>query len=133
MEDTYAYLIIVICVIVAGIATALTVNALSYNDDEIPVNNTTNGTNATILNVSDDSSESSAQSDDPYSDRPVNDPNYKGGNPYHEDEITDEGWNPREHEVSREYLPNGNHRIYYDDGYFRVCDSNGYVITYGFG
>lgn len=29
-------------------------------------------------------------------------------------------------------LPDGNHRIYYDDGYKRVCDSHGYVLSWGY-
>lgn len=65
--------------------------------------------------------------------RPVNDPSYKGYTPNHESEITSDGWNPREHEVSRQTNPDGTVRIKYDDGYFRLCDENGYVITYGYG
>lgn len=65
--------------------------------------------------------------------RPVNDANYKGYNPYHESEVTSDGWNPREHEVSRESMGDGNQKIKYDDGYFRIVDNNGYVITYGYG
>lgn len=65
--------------------------------------------------------------------RPVNDENYKGYNPYHESEVTSDGWNPREHEVSRESMGDGNQKIKYDDGYFRIVDDNGYVITYGYG
>lgn len=64
--------------------------------------------------------------------RPTNDPNYKGYTPYHESEVTSEGWNPNDHEVSRKTLADGNQEIYYDDGYYRLVDSNGYVITYGY-
>lgn len=65
--------------------------------------------------------------------RPTNDANYKGYTPYHESETTSDGWNPREHEVSREDMGDGRQRIHYDDGYFRLVDENGYVITYGYG
>lgn len=65
--------------------------------------------------------------------RPTNDINYKGYTPYHESETTSDGWNPREHEVSREDMGDGRQRIQYDDGYFRIVDENGYVITYGYG
>lgn len=65
--------------------------------------------------------------------RPTNDVNYKGYTPYHESEVTSDGWNPKDHEVSRESLGDGNEKIRYDDGYFRIVDSNGYVITYGYG
>lgn len=65
--------------------------------------------------------------------RPRNDANYKGYTPYHESETTASGWDPSEHETYRENNPDGTHTIHYDDGYFRIVDSNGYVITYGFG
>ena len=65
--------------------------------------------------------------------RPVNDPKYKGYTPNHESEVLNDGWNPRQHEVSRQKNPDGTIRIQYDDNYFRICDENGYVITYGYG
>ena len=61
---------------------------------------------------------------------PTNPAYYRG--PYHIDEVIN-GWNPSEHEVSRNYLPNGDIEVFYDDDYFRIADSMGYVITYGFG
>lgn len=64
--------------------------------------------------------------------RPKNDPNYKGYTPRHESEPTSDGWNPREHEVSRVNVGDGRQRIYYDDGYYTLVDSNGYVINYGY-
>ncbi|WP_405303631.1 Ig-like domain-containing protein [Methanobrevibacter sp.] len=64
--------------------------------------------------------------------RPKNDPNYKGYTPNHESEIIN-GWNPHEHETYRESMSDGNVKIHYDDGYFRLVDRNGYVITYGYG
>lgn len=42
------------------------------------------------------------------------------------------GWDPSEHEVSREDLGDGMERVTYDDGYFRIIDSDGYVVTYGY-
>ncbi|WP_405264570.1 type IV pilin [Methanobrevibacter sp.] len=47
-------------------------------------------------------------------------------------EITPDGWNPREHEVSRESIGNGYERVNYDDGYMRVVDKDGNVISHGF-
>lgn len=77
---------------------------------------------------------SSSSSSNPIDDnRPTNDINYKGYTPYHESEVTSDGWNPREHEVSREKMPDGTVKIHYDDNYFRLVDENGYVITYGYG
>ena len=48
-------------------------------------------------------------------------------------DITPDGWNPREHEVSREPIGDGNERVNYDDGYMRVVDKDGNVISHGFG
>ena len=45
--------------------------------------------------------------------------------------ITPDGWNPREHEVSREPVDNGHERVNYDDGYFRIVDQDGNIITHG--
>ena len=50
----------------------------------------------------------------------------------HESDVMPDGWDPNKHELYRVNLPNGNHRIYYDDGYKRVCDSHGYVLSGGY-
>ena len=42
------------------------------------------------------------------------------------------GWDPKEHEVSREALGDGTYRITYDDGYFRIVDEDGNILTYGY-
>lgn len=47
-------------------------------------------------------------------------------------QITSDGWNPREHEVSREFLDGGHERVKYDDGYFVIVDKDGNIITHGF-
>ena len=46
-------------------------------------------------------------------------------------QITGDGWNPREHEVSRESLEDGMERVNYDDGYFRIVDKDGNILSYG--
>ena len=46
-------------------------------------------------------------------------------------QTTSDGWNPGEHEVSRESIGDGNERVRYDDGYFRIVDQDGNVVTYG--
>ncbi|WP_407421135.1 Ig-like domain-containing protein [Methanobrevibacter sp.] len=66
------------------------------------------------------------------SNRPKNDPNYKGYTPNHESEVVN-GWNPADHETYRERMDDGTVKIHYDDDYFRLVDENGYVITYGYG
>ena len=43
-----------------------------------------------------------------------------------------DGWDPSEHEVSREDLGDGTQRITYDDGYFRIVDKDGNILTYGY-
>lgn len=58
------------------------------------------------------------------------DPSYYKG-PNHIDEIVN-GWNPKEHEVSRIPLEDGRIKVIYDDGYFRIADGTGYVVTSGF-
>ena len=47
------------------------------------------------------------------------------------DDVID-GWDPKEHEVSREDLGDGTYRITYDDGYFRIVDEDGNILTYGY-
>lgn len=42
------------------------------------------------------------------------------------------GWDPSEHEVSREDLGDGTQRVNYDDGYSRIIDKDGNIITYGY-
>ncbi len=42
------------------------------------------------------------------------------------------GWDPNEHEVSREDLGDGSQRITYDDGYFRIVDKDGNILSYGY-
>lgn len=49
-----------------------------------------------------------------------------------EDKITPDGWNPKQHEVSREKLDGGAEKVHYDDGYFRIVDRRGNIITYGY-
>ena len=48
-----------------------------------------------------------------------------------EDKVVN-GWNPKDHEVSREDLGDGMQRVTFDDGYFRIVDYDGKVVTYGY-
>ena len=59
----------------------------------------------------------------------VNSDKYKSN--YKVDEVID-GWDPSEHEVSREPLGDGVYRVDYDDGYFRIVDKDGYILNYGY-
>ena len=47
-----------------------------------------------------------------------------------EDEEVIDGWDPKEHEVSREDLDDGYQKVHYDDGYFRVVDKKGNIESY---
>lgn len=49
-----------------------------------------------------------------------------------EDKITPDGWDPKKHEVSRENIGGGDQRVYYDDGYSRVVNKKGDILSYGF-
>ncbi|MBR5503798.1 MAG: hypothetical protein IKV87_05090 [Methanobrevibacter sp.] len=47
------------------------------------------------------------------------------------DDVID-GWDPSEHEVSRECLGDGEYRVTYDDGYHRVVGEDGNILSYGY-
>ena len=131
-------IILILTVIVIILAAAIAVEAIILNNKNTvnPINNTTTSNTTTVVSISNDSqqsSDSSSSENSIDSNRPKNDPNYKGYNPYHESEVTSDGWNPKDHEVGRDRLNDGSQRIRYDDGYFRIVDKNAYVITYGYG
>jgi len=48
-----------------------------------------------------------------------------------EDEKVIDGWDPKEHEVSRESMEDGYEKVHYDDGYFRIVDDKGKIQSYG--
>lgn len=85
-------------------------------------NNTTeNQTNNTTTQSSSGNQKSSSGSQKSSSER-------------EEDKITQDGWNPKEHETSREDMGDGYEKVHYDDGYFRVVDKkSGKIETYGYG
>ena len=64
-----------------------------------------------------------------------NSPNNNTNKDYKSDYKVDDvinGWDPSEHEVSREDLGDGTQRITYDDGYFRIVDKDGNILSYGY-
>ena len=136
MKSKNIILILTIIVIILAAAIAVEANILNNKNTVNPINNTTTSNTTTDVSISNDSQQSNDGSNSENSidsNRPKNDPNYKGYNPYHESEVTSDGWNPKDHEVGRDRLNDGSQRIRYDDGYFRIVDKNGYVITYGYG
>ena len=48
-----------------------------------------------------------------------------------EDKVVN-GWNPKDHEVSRQSIGNGLIKIKYDDGYYRIVNKAGNIISYGY-
>ena len=98
---------------------------------EISVVNT-----AVLLNQSNDETSSNSKtsdSDDDDYQRPTTIQGGKERLTAHETDVLADGWDPTQHEVSRENLSDGTHKIHYDDGYFRICDDHGYVISWGYG
>lgn len=142
--------IIVIAIILAGCVIGSAIYLVNtHQDDKYTTNNTTDKTNSTVNFTEDSENEQSSSSQSnseksssgqsnvqaSYSEGsgPTDSSQCKGQNPYYENEILPNGWNPKEHEVSRENMEEGYHKIHYDDNYFRICDSYGKVVTYGYG
>lgn len=84
-------------------------------DEEISLNQT----NQTTQNVATTQTTTKSASDEKSVER--------------EDEQVIDGWNPKEHEVSRERVDDNMEKVYYDDDYFRLVDNNGKVVSYGYG
>lgn len=133
MENKTVIIILSIIAILLAIGVVVEVFVFNNNSQPADIANNSTSQNTTTELISSDSSQDSSSADSIEANRPKNDPNYKGYTPLHESEITSDGWNPREHETYRENMPDGSQKIHYDDGYFRIVDKNGYVITYGYG
>ena len=103
-------IIIVVCLIIIGSCLLASVS-------------TNNNTTDNITNTSSSSSSSKSSSTSTSAQK---------SSGRQEDQITSDGWDPKEHEVSREDLGEGNSRVTYDDGYHRVVDSDGNVLRYGY-
>ena len=86
-------------------------------------NNTENQTNNTTTNQQSSNSNQKQSSSD----------TQKSSTQREEDKITPDGWNPKEHETYRESMGGGDEKVHYDDGYFRVVNKKGDIITYGYG
>ena len=96
--------VLIIIIVIVGLFIAF--NPSEDDNNSTKINNTT----AIALesnNVSQSSSESQSSSNSIEDNRPVNDPNYKGYNPYHESEITADGWNPNNTASSSFTIPTG--------------------------
>lgn len=128
-KNTIIIVLAIVClaVIIGGAILVFGNVHEAYNGTTI---NNTNNTSVSVDNVTSQSS-SSGSADDCYK-RPTR---TYGGEEHltaHESDVLDNGWDPKQHEVSRSDIGNGYHRINYDDGYFRVCDDHGYVVSYGY-
>ncbi len=88
-----------------------------------------------LLNQSTDEASSNSKTSDSDDDDYQRPTTFNGGKEHltaHETDVLN-GWDPTQHEVGRENLPDGTHKIFYDDDYFRICDDHGYVISWGYG
>lgn len=133
MENKTIIILLSIIAILLAIGVAVEFFAFNNNSQAANIVNNTTSQNTTVESISNNSKQDISSVDSIEANRPKNDPNYKGYTPLHESEITSDGWNPREHETYRENMADGSQKIHYDDGYFRIVDKNGYVITYGYG
>ncbi|RAP54698.1 MAG: hypothetical protein BZ137_00830 [Methanosphaera sp. rholeuAM130] len=91
-------------------------------DTNVANNTTENQTNNTTSSTSSSSNSKKSSST-----------TQKSSTEREEDKITPDGWNPKEHETSREDMGDGYEKVHYDDGYFRVVDKKGNIQTYGYG
>ena len=133
MESKNIIIILTIIVIILAVGVIAEVLILKNQSEPAKVTNNTTSNNTTVVSISNDNKAGGGSENSIEANRPKNDPNYKGYTPYHESEVTEDGWNPKDHEVGRDRMPDGSQRIRYDDGYFRIVDGNGYEITYGYG
>lgn len=88
-----------------------------------------------LLNQNSDESSSNSKTSDSDDDDYQRPTTIRGGKEHltaHETDVLN-GWDPTKHEVGRKNLPDGTHKIFYDDKYFRICDDHGYVISWGYG
>lgn len=130
MENKQLIILILAILISACIIGCAIYFGLSEKNNDNIVAESSNKTNVTS-NITEDTVQNSYSEDD---NGPVYEESYyKGGVAKHESENGNDGWVPSEHEVSRESMDDDSYKINYDDGYFRICDSNGYIITYGYG
>lgn len=134
MENKQLIIIVLSIIIAACIIGCAVYLGLSHENNTEIATNSSNETNTTINVTDEDNTEIDETVDDNDDENgPVYEESYyKGGVAKHESENGNDGWNPSEHETYREDMGDGNYKIHYDDGYFRVCDRNGYIITYGY-
>lgn len=85
-------------------------------------NNTENQTNNTTIKTQQSSNNKKQSSSN----------SQKSSTQREEDKITPDGWNPKKHETYREDIGDGYQRVHYDDGYFRVVNKKGDILSYGY-
>lgn len=122
-------ILVIATILIIGLCQILATN-MNTNTNNTTDNNTTNITlekNNTTENISTSNTKSSNTKSSTTSKTSKQSSNIR-----EEDQITSDGWDPKKHEVSREYLGDGESRVTYDDGYHRVVDQNGNILSYGF-
>lgn len=118
--------VIIICVSVIICVAILSATALIINNNQISNdNNTTNETNITLNDTNNTTTEQTTN-------KSTQSTTKQESKVREEDQITPDGWNPKEHEIGREQVGDGRERVYYDDGYSRLVDENGKILSYGY-
>lgn len=114
----------------------VTHTAKSINDTILPQ---TNNTNITIQNLTEETNNTTIGTDDTSSNKKSQTTASKkkssassSSSVREEDKVTADGWDPKKHEVSREDMDNGYQKVHYDDGYFRVVNKKGDILSYGY-
>lgn len=116
--------LLIICVTAVICISIISVTAIMITANNPTSNDTTNVTANTTLNDSNDTNTTTTQT--------TKKSTSKKSKVREEDKITSDGWNPKEHEVNREYVGDGIERVDYDDGYHRWVDKDGNILSYGY-
>ncbi len=121
--------LIIICITAILCVSILSVTAVILTKNNATTNNTTNNTTNSTVNVTLNDSNTTNNTTTVKTKKSSTTTKSKQKE---EDQVTADGWNPKEHEVNRENLGDGMQRVEYDDGYHRVVDKNGKVLSYGY-
>ena len=123
--------LIIIC-ITAIICVAIIAGVILYINNSNQANNTTNNTTNNTINVTINDTNNTNNTTTTTKKTTTKKSSSSQSSQREEDKITPDGWDPKKHEVSRQKLDDNLERVSYDDGYFRVVDKKGNVLSYGY-